>query len=85
MENHESSALSIVLAGAVLGAGVALLFAAAGDPDLRERLRAYARDFAEAARDALLERGKEVLRTALEQGQAYLDAAEINRRTAAPR
>jgi hypothetical protein len=85
MEHHESSALSIVLAGAFLGAGVAFLFAVAGDPDLRERLRAYAREFAEIARDQLLKRGKEVLRTALEQGREYLETAESRPRTASPR
>jgi gas vesicle protein len=85
MENRDYSALSIILAGAIFGAGVALLFAAAGDRDLRERLRAHARDFAETARDALLERGREVLLAALEQGREYLETGEKRPWSAAQR
>jgi gas vesicle protein len=79
MESRDSSALAVFLAGACLGAGLALLFVTTGGSELRDRLRAYAREYAEIARDELLKRGKEVLKATLEEGRQYLEGGDYRR------
>ena len=63
---------SAVLAGALIGAGVALLLAPQPGTELRGRLR----DYANRATDDLLEKGHEALDTAMERGKEYYDKGE---------
>lgn len=63
---------SAFLAGALIGAGVALLFAPARGTELRSKLR----DYADRAKDELMEKGQEVLDTAVERGKEYYDRGE---------
>lgn len=63
---------SAFLAGAFIGAGVALLFAPQAGSELRTMLRNYASD----AKDDLVERGQEAWDTAVERGKEYYDKGQ---------
>ena len=60
------------LAGALIGAGVALLFAPQPGMELRGRLR----DYANRAKDDLVDMGQEAWDTAVERGKEFYDKGE---------
>jgi gas vesicle protein len=68
MKDNGYSSLAAFVAGALIGGGVALLLAPQRGKDSREKLQAYA----SRAKDNLVERGKEALNVAAEQGKEYL-------------
>ncbi len=71
-EGGDGAGWSAFLAGALIGAGVALLFAPQQGSELRGRLR----DYANRAKDDLFEKGQEALDTAVERGKKYYDKGE---------
>ena len=75
MEDHESTAMPAFLAGALIGAGIALLLAPQTGAELRGLLR-------HRARDEAYERGREVWDTAVERGKDYLDSGKETMREA---
>ena len=71
-ERSESSILAGFFAGALVGAGIALLFA----PQACAQLRGFLRDASENAKDELREavdRGTEVLDSAVAHGQEFVE------------
>lgn len=66
---NDAAGWSTFLAGAFLGAGLALLFA----PRTGSELRGMLRDYASRATDDLVERGREALDTAVERGTEYVE------------
>ena len=68
----ESAGWSAFIAGAFIGAGIALLFAPQAGAELRGMLRNYASD----AKDELVERGHEAWDTAVERGKEYYDKGQ---------
>ena len=70
--NGDATGWSAFLAGALIGAGVALLFAPQPGPELRGRLR----DYANRATDELMDKGQEAWDTAVERGREYYDKGE---------
>ena len=68
----ESTGLSPFLAGALMGAGVALLLA----PQSGSELRGMLRDYANRTKDDLVEKGHEAWDTAVERGKEYYDQGE---------
>lgn len=71
-DTSDASGLSAFLAGALIGAGVALLLAPQAGSELRGRLR----DYADRATDDLLEKGQEAWDTAVERGKEYYNKGE---------
>ncbi len=71
-EGGDSMNWSAFLAGAFLGAGVALLCAPNRGTELRSKLR----DYADRATDELMEQGQEMWNTAVERGKEYYDKGE---------
>jgi gas vesicle protein len=71
-DNGENVGWSAFLAGAFIGAGVALLFAPQAGSELRGMLRNYAAD----AKDELVERGQEAWDTAVDRGKEYYDKGQ---------
>jgi gas vesicle protein len=86
-DRHESGTLSAFITGALVGAGVALLFA----PQAGSEMRALLRDYAARGKDELddavdrgadawnsgkefVEKGKEPLREAARQAQGFAEA-----------
>jgi gas vesicle protein len=69
---EDSMGWSAFLAGALLGAGVALLFAPQTGAELRGMLRSYAR----RAKDEAMERGKAAWDTAVERGKEYYEKGQ---------
>ena len=63
---------SAFMAGALIGAGVALLFA----PQRGSELRGMLRNYANRATDDLVEKGQEAWDTAVERGREYYDKGE---------
>ena len=80
-DRHESGNLPVFIAGALVGAGVALLFA----PQAGSRLRGYLRDYAARAVDDIedaVNRGAEVLDSAVEHGHESVEKGkEVLRET----
>lgn len=74
VEERESDAtgLTTFLAGALVGAGIALMFAPQPGSQLRGTLRSYAN----RAKDDLVEKGQEAWDTAVERGKEYYDKGE---------
>ena len=73
--NHYSLGTGAFLAGAVIGAGIALLLAPQSGAETRNRLR----DYAERAKEDLMERGQDVkttLTSAMERGKAAFESAK---------
>ena len=65
----DATGWSAFLAGAFIGAGVALLFA----PQAGTELRGMLRDYANRAKDDLMEKGQEAFDTVVERGKEYYD------------
>ena len=70
--SRDATGWSAFIAGALIGAGVALLFAPQRGTELRGRLR----DYADRAKDDLLDKGQEAWDTAVERGKEYYDKGE---------
>lgn len=71
-DRHESGSLSVFFVGALVGAGVALLFA----PQSGAQMRGLLRDYAARAKDELdevVDRGTEALDSAAERGQEFVE------------
>ncbi|UVT17463.1 MAG: YtxH domain-containing protein [Nitrospira sp.] len=68
----EATGWSAFMAGALIGAGVALLFAPQTGTELRGMLRGYA----DRTKDDILERGQEAWDTAVERGREYYDKGQ---------
>ena len=78
MDDNEYTAMPAFLAGALIGAGIALLLAPQTGAELRGTLRSYAA----RARDEAYERGREVWDTAVERGKDYLETGKETMREA---
>ncbi len=63
---------SAFIAGGLIGAGIALLFTPQRGTELRSKLR----DYADRAKDELMEQGREVWDTAVKRGKDYYDKGE---------
>ena len=63
---------SAFIAGGLIGAGIALLFTPQRGTELRSKLR----DYADRAKDELMEQGREVWDTAVKRGKEYYDNEE---------
>ena len=68
----ESTGWSAFAAGALIGAGVALLLA----PQRGSELRGMLRDYANRGKDDLVDKGHEAWDTAVERGKEYYDKGE---------
>ena len=68
----DASGWSAFIAGALIGAGVALLFAPQTGTELRGMLRSYA----SRARDEAYERGRAAWDTAVERGKDYYERGQ---------
>ena len=71
-DRHETGNLSAFITGALVGAGVALLFA----PQAGSQMRGLLRDFAARAKDELdgaIDRGADVLDNAVERGHEFVE------------
>jgi gas vesicle protein len=71
-ESEDFTGLTAFVAGALIGAGVALLFAPQQGTELRGRLR----DYANRAKDDLMDMGQEAMDTAVERGKQYYRKGE---------
>jgi gas vesicle protein len=72
LNRHESGGLSTFMTGALVGAGLALLFA----PQAGAQLRGFLRDYAARAKDELdeaIDHGTEALDSAVEHGQEFVE------------
>jgi len=69
---EESMGWSAFMAGALIGAGVALLFA----PQTGSELRGMLRNYASRAKDEAVERGRAAWDTAVERGKEYYDRGQ---------
>ena len=78
MDDNEYTAMPAFLAGALIGAGIALLLA----PQTGAELRGMLRSDASRARDEAYERGREVWDTAVERGKDYLETGKETMREA---
>lgn len=68
----DATGWSAFIAGALIGAGVALLFAPQTGSELRGRLRNYA----SRAKDEAFERGRAAWDTAVERGREYYEQGQ---------
>jgi gas vesicle protein len=78
MDDNEYTAMPAFLAGALIGAGIALLLAPQTGSELRGMLRSYA----SKARDEAYERGREAWDTAVERGKDYVETGKETLRDA---
>ncbi|GMV51612.1 MAG: hypothetical protein NBKEAIPA_01475 [Nitrospirae bacterium] len=81
MYNQDSSNWSAFIAGAFIGAGIALLLAPQSGPELRSTLR----DYAARAKDELdeaTEQGRAAWDRAVERGQEYVEGGKQTLRKA---
>jgi gas vesicle protein len=78
MEDNEYSAMPAFLAGALIGAGIALLLA----PQTGAELRGLLRNHGSRVGDELYERGQEAWETAVERGKDYLESGKETMREA---
>ena len=69
---NDAAGWSAFLAGAFIGAGIALFLAPQTGADLRGMLRHYA----SRAKDELSERGREAWDTAVERGKEYMEKGQ---------
>ena len=70
--SSESAGWSAFLAGAFIGAGLALLFA----PQTGSELRGVLRNYASRAKDDMMEKGREAWDTAVERGKEYMERGQ---------
>lgn len=70
--NVDATGWSAFVAGALIGAGVALLFA----PQAGTETRGLLRNYANRAKDELMEKGEETWDAAVERGKEYYDKGE---------
>jgi len=68
----EAAGWSAFMAGALIGAGIALLFA----PQPGSELRGLLRNYANRAKEDLVEKGQEAWDTAVERGKEYYNKGE---------
>lgn len=71
-EETDAAGWSAFVAGALIGAGVALLFA----PQRGSELRGLLRNYADRAKDELMDKGQEAWDTAVERGKEYYNRGE---------
>jgi len=71
MDRHEPGTLSTFITGAVIGAGIALLFAPQAGVELRRLLRGYAAR-AQDEFEKTVDHGTEMLDSAVERGQEFV-------------
>ena len=79
--SHESGNLSVFITGALIGAGVALLFA----PQSGEQMRGLLRDYAARAKDELddvVDQGAEALDSTMERGHEFVEKGKDSLREA---
>ena len=79
--SNESGSLSVFLTGALIGAGVALLFA----PQAGEQMRGLLRDYAARAKDELddvVDQGTEALDSTVERGHEFVEKGKASLREA---
>ena len=69
---NEFAGWSAFLAGAFIGAGLALLFA----PQTGSELRGVLRNYASRTKDEMMERGREAWDTAVERGKEYMERGQ---------
>jgi gas vesicle protein len=69
---EDSMGWSAFMAGALIGAGVALLFA----PQTGTELRGMLRNYASRAKDEAMERGRAAWDTAVERGKEYYEKGQ---------
>ena len=69
---NEFAGWSAFLAGAFIGAGLALLFA----PQTGSELRGVLRNYAARTKDDMMERGREAWDTAVERGKEYMERGQ---------
>ncbi len=69
---EETMGWSAFMAGALIGAGVALLFA----PQTGTELRGMLRNYASRAKDEAVERGRAAWDTAVERGKEYYEKGQ---------
>ena len=81
LDRHGSGNLSAFITGAVVGAGVALLFAPQSGSRLLGLLRDYARR-ATGALDDAVDHGAEVMDSAVEHGQEFVEKGKESVRQA---
>ncbi len=80
-DRHESSSLSAFITGALVGAGIALLFA----PQSGAQMRGLLRDYATRAKDELdevVDHGADVLGNAVERGHEFVEKGKESLRGA---
>ncbi len=77
-EENDYTSMSSFIAGALIGAGVALLLAPQSGAELRGMLRRYAYD----AKDEIYERGRQAWDTEVERGKDYLETGKESLREA---
>ena len=73
--NDSSTAIFAFLAGALIGAGVAILLAPRSGAEVRQWLS----DYAEKAKDQMgtaIESGKEYLQAGIDRGKEYMEGAQ---------
>jgi len=78
---NESGNLSVFITGALIGAGLALLFA----PQSGAQMRGLLRDYAARAKDELdevVDQGAEVLDSTVERGQEFVEKGKESLREA---
>jgi gas vesicle protein len=69
MDDRDYTGMSAFLAGAFIGAGIALLLAPQSGTELRGLLRRYAYD----AKDEIFDRSRQAWDSAVERGKEYLE------------
>jgi gas vesicle protein len=69
---RDAAGWSAFLAGAFIGAGLALLFA----PQTGTELRGILRNYASRAKDEAMDRGREAWDTAVERGREYVERGQ---------
>jgi gas vesicle protein len=82
--SENSGAIFAFLAGALIGAGAALLLA----PQSGAKTRRWLSEYAEKAKDQLdsaIDTGKEYLQTGVDRGKEYLEGAQSTMQNAAQR
>lgn len=80
-DRHESGSLSVFIAGTLVGAGIALLFA----PQSGSQMRGFLRDYAARAKDELddvIDRGSDAWDSAKDRGEEFVEKGKESLREA---